>query len=144
MKSLAIIVVFLSVFSSCTEDSEESATAADYHGKWTLVKMSGSMINSETTGTAMDWQESYLFNNDGTFTKSRTRNTVKTTVSGTYTTQNISDVLYLELTYPKESELIGSCYGNLKEELYFSAPTTTLSSTWRNCDGPGLDYEKVN
>ena len=143
MKSLAIIVIFLAVFSSCTKDKEEPTTTADYHGKWTLVKMSGSMINSVTTGTAMDWQESYSFNNDGTFTKSRTRNTVKTTVSGTYTTQNNSDVLYLELTYPKESELIGSCYGNLKEELYFSAPAT-LSSTWRNCDGPGLDYEKVN
>jgi hypothetical protein len=143
MKRLAIIVVFLSVFSSCTKDKEETTTTTDYHGKWTLVKMSGSMINSVTTGTEMDWQESYSFNNDGTFTKSRTRNTVKTTVSGTYTTQNNSKVLYLELTYPKESELIGSCYGNLKEELYFSA-STTLSSTWRNCDGPGLDYEKVN
>lgn len=143
MKSLAIIVIFLSIFSSCTNDKEETATTADYHGKWTLVKMSGSMINSVTTGTAMDWQESYSFNNDGTFTKSRTRNTVKTTVSGTYTTQNNSDLLYLELTYPKDSEIIGSCYGNLKEELYFSV-STTLSNTWRNCDGPGLDYEKVN
>jgi hypothetical protein len=143
MKSLAIIVVFLTVFSSCTKDSEETKTTADYHGKWTLVKMSGSMINSVTIGTAMDWQESYSFNNDGTFTKSRTQNTVKTTVSGSYTTQNNSDGLYLELTYSKDSEIIGSCYGNLKEELYFST-STTLSGTWRNCDGPGLEYQKVD
>jgi hypothetical protein len=143
MMRLAIFVIFLSIFSSCTKDKEEATTRTDYHGKWTLVKMSGSMLNSVTTGIAMDWQEFYLFNNDGTFTKSRTRNAVKTTISGTYTTQNISDGLYLELTYPKDSELIGSCYGNLKEELYFSAPAT-LSSTWRNCDGPGLDYEKVD
>jgi hypothetical protein len=143
MIRLAIIVIFFSVFSSCTKNTEENTTTADYHGKWTLVKMSGSMFNSVTTGTTMDWQESYLFNNDGTFTKSRTRNAVKTTVSGTYTVKNNSDGLYLELTYPKDSELIGSCYGNLKEELYFP-DSATLSSTWRNCDGPGLDYAKVD
>lgn len=142
MKSLAIIVVFLTIFSSCTKDTEENTTTADYHGKWTLVKMSGSMINSETTGTAMEWQEYYLFNNDGTFTKSRTRNTIKTTVSGTYITQNNSDVMYLELTYPQDSDIIGSCYGNLKEELYFKT-NNTLSSGWSACDGPGLDYQKV-
>lgn len=142
MKNLAIIVVFLTIFSSCTKDTEEDTTTADYHGKWTLVKMSGSMINSETTGTAMEWQEYYLFNNDGTFTKSRTRNTIKTTVSGTYITQNNSDVMYLELTYPQDSDIIGSCYGNLKEELYFKT-NNTLSSGWSACDGPGLDYQKV-
>lgn len=142
MKSLAIIVVFLTIFSSCTKDTEEDTTTADYHGKWTLVKMSGSMINSETTGTAMEWQEYYLFNNDGTFTKSRTRNTIKTTVSGTYITQNNSDAMYLELTYPQDSDIIGSCYGNLKEELYFKT-NNTLSSGWSACDGPGLDYQKV-
>lgn len=142
MKSLAIIVVFLTIFSSCTKDTEEDTTTADYHGKWTLVKMSGSMINSETTGTAMEWQEYYLFNNDGTFTKSRTRNTIKTTVSGTFITQNNSDVMYLELTYPQDSDIIGSCYGNLKEELYFKT-NNTLSSGWSACDGPGLDYQKV-
>jgi hypothetical protein len=143
MIRLTIIVIFLSVFSSCTKNTDERTTTADYHGKWTLVKMSGSMFNSVTTGTAMDWQEFYLFKNDGTFTKSRTRNAVKITVSGTYSVQNNSDRLYLELTYPKDSELIGSCYENRKEELYFP-DSTTLSSTWRNCDGPGLDYEKVD
>jgi len=105
--------------------------------------MSGSIPNSEALGADMEWQEFYLFKNDGTFTKSRVRNEVKTTFSGTYTIKNSPNTRYLELTYPKDSELIGSCYGNLKEELYFSA-STTLSSTWRNCDGPGLDYEKVN
>jgi hypothetical protein len=32
--------------------------------------MSGSIPNSETTGTTMEWQEFYLFNTNGTFTKS--------------------------------------------------------------------------
>jgi len=143
MRHLTIIIAFLSIFYSCTKDNAETASAAptDYHGKWTLVKMSGSMINSETTGAAMAWQEFYLLNNDGTFTKSRIRDAVETTISGTYTAISNPDGMYLELTYENDSEIIGSCYGNLKDELYFKA-NNSLSSTRQNCDGPGLEYKK--
>lgn len=143
MKCLTLIITFLTVFSSCTKDTEVATTTTDYLGKWTLVKMSGSMINSVTTGTAMEWQESYLFKNDGTFEKTRIRGTVEIKALGTYTMIQHQDGKYLELIYAKDSELIGSCFGNLKEELYF-ATNTTLSSTWSACDGPGLEYQKVN
>lgn len=142
MKRLTIVVVFLSVFSSCTKDTEETTTT-DYHGKWTLVKMSGSMLNSETSGTAMEWQEYYLFNNDGTFTKSRVRNTVETKATGTYTTIHYHHEKHLELTYPIDNDIIGNCSGDLKEDLYFAA-NNTLSSGWSACDGPGLEYQKVD
>ena len=142
MKRLALIITFLSVFSSCTKDTDVT-TNANYFGKWTLVKMSGRIINSVTTGTAMEWQESYLFKNDGTFEKHRIRNTVETKAAGTYTAINHQDEKYLELVYANNSEIIGSCYGNLKEELYF-ATDDTLSSTWRACDGPGLEYQKTD
>ena len=140
MKNLFIMVAVLSIFSSCSRDTVPSATA-DYQGKWTLVKMSGSIPNSETTGAAMEWQEFYMFNTNGTFTKSRERNAVKTTISGTYIVTNQPEGKYLELTYTNDSEIIGSCYGNQKEALYFTA-NNSLSSTWRNCDGPGLEYKK--
>lgn len=143
MKRLTFIIALLTVFFSCTKDTEEATTTADYHGKWTLVKMSGSMINSVTTGAAMEWQESYLFKNDGTFEKSRIRNTVETKAVGTYTMVHYQDGKYLELIYANDSEIIGSCYGNLKEVLYF-ATNTTLSGTWNACDGPGLEYKKVD
>lgn len=145
MKNLAIatIVIFLSVFSSCTKDKEEEElTTTELLGKWTLIKMTGTIQNSETTGEAMDWHEFYIFSDNGTFTKIRIRNNTQTTASGTYTTKKIEDVEHLELTYSTESDIIGSCYGNLKEELFFSN-NNTLSSTWRNCDGPGLDYQKI-
>jgi len=141
MKKTVILFISIFIFSSCSKDNDD--TTEDYHGKWILVKMSGSIQNSETTGSAMEWQEFYLFNNDATFTKSRTRNTVTTTASGTYITQNGSDGLYLELTYSKDSEIIGSCYRNQKEALYFRS-NTILSNTWNACDGPGLDYQKVD
>lgn len=140
MKHLVILIAFLFVFSSCSKDAVVTDSSG-YYGKWTLVKMSGSMANSETTGAAMEWQEFYLFNTNGTFTKSREQNGFKRTVSGIYTATNRTDGIYFELIYPKDSELIGSCYGNLKEELYLTA-SNILSSTWKNCDGPGLEYKK--
>ena len=140
MKNLIVLIAFLTIFNSCSKDTVPTDSTG-YYGKWTLIKMSGSMANSETTGAAMEWQEFYLFNSNGIFTKSRDRNGIKTTISGTYTTENHSDGVYFELVYPNDSELIGSCYGNLKEELYLTA-NNTLSSTWKNCDGPGLEYKK--
>jgi hypothetical protein len=41
-----------------------------------------------------------------------------------------------------QSDIIGSCYGNL-EELYFDT-ADVLVSTWQNCDGPRLEYRKQN
>jgi hypothetical protein len=145
MKYLTIIIAFLTIFSSCTKDTEETtaSTTADYLGKWTLVKTSGSISNSEVTGTAMEWQEFYLFKNDRTFIKSRVRNEVKTTFSGTYTIKNSPNTRYLELTYPNDNETIGNCTGDLIEDLCFTA-NNTLSSTWSACDGPGLEYQKVD
>ncbi|KIA86798.1 hypothetical protein [Flavobacterium sp. AED] len=140
MKHFVILVAFLSIFNSCSKDAVVNDSMG-YYGKWTLVKMSGSMANSETTGTAMEWQEFYLFNTNGTFTKSRERNAIKTTISGTYVTSIHSDGMYLELTYPNDSEIIGSCYGNQKEMLYFT-DNNNLSNTWKSCDGPGLEYKK--
>lgn len=140
MKHFVAFLSFLSFFYSCSNDAT-SGDGKGYFGKWNLVKMSGTLSNSQTSGAAMEWQESYVLNTNRTFTKSRERNAIKTTISGTYTTANHPDGIYLELTYPHDSEIIGSCYGNLKEELYIDENNTLLSS-WKNCDGPGLEYKK--
>lgn len=142
MKNFFLLIISFLFLAGCSNDSEEKSNTSDYHGKWTLVKMTGSMQNHETVGGAMSWQETYEFYDNWTFIKIRNQNNVITTATGTYATKNNSDTLYLELTYTSESPIIGSCYGNLKEELFFS-DKNTLSSTWRNCDGPGLDYQKL-
>ena len=140
MKNLIVLIAFLTIFNSCSKDNVAMDNTG-YYGKWTLVAMSGSIPNSEVTGAAMEWQEFYLFNTNGTFTKSRERNGVKTTLSGTYTTTTQSDGIFFELIYPNDSEIIGSCYGNQKEGLYLT-DNNSLSSTWSYCDGPGLKYKK--
>ena len=141
MKKLIILVAFLSFLSSCSKGDVATMDTSGYYGKWTLVSMSGSIPNSETTGATMEWQEFYLFYTNGTFTKSRERNSVKTSISGTYTTTSQSDGIYFDLEYPNDSEIIGSCYGNQKEVLFLYA-NNSLSSTWSYCDGPVLKYKK--
>tara|TARA_R110000868_G_scaffold27909_3_gene105223 strand:+ start:2718 stop:3146 length:429 start_codon:yes stop_codon:yes gene_type:complete len=142
MKNSIIFCALLVLFCSCSNDNIKAITT-DYHGKWELYKMSGNRANSETTGAAMEWQENYIFNKDGSFVKSRTRNGVKTELSGDYIFAKVQKESFLELSYKIDSDIIGSCYGNNKEELYI-LPNSILSSTWKNCDGPGLEYKKVN
>ncbi len=141
MKKSIIFCALLVLFCSCSNDNIKVITT-DYQGKWELYKMSGRLANSETTGTAMEWQEYYSFNTDGSFTKSRTRNGVETEMSGSYIISKLQEESFLELTYKADGGIIGSCYGNKKEELNI-LPHSRLSSTWKNCDGPGLEYEKT-
>jgi hypothetical protein len=66
------------------------------------LAVSGSIPNSETTGTAMEWQEFYLFNTNGTFTKSREENSVNH-FRELIRQQPQSDGIFFELTYPNDS-----------------------------------------
>lgn len=142
MKKSIVFCALLVLFCSCSNDNSNAITT-NYQGKWELYKMSGNIANSETTGTAMEWQEYYIFNSDGSFTKSRTQNGVKKELSGSYIFSKVQEESFLELTYTTNNDIIGSCYGNNKEQLNI-LPNSILLSTWRYCDGPGLEYKKVN
>jgi hypothetical protein len=50
---------------------------------------------------------------------------------------------YFELTYSSQSDIIGSCYGNLKKKNFISTTFDVLVSAWQNCDGPRLEYKKI-
>lgn len=140
MKKIGVpFILMLSLISSCSSDDANPSLA--YYGKWQLIEMSGSVAHSVTTGSEMSWQESYTFNTNGKFVKTRIRDNTTTTVSGTFTISKISNETNFELTYPKNSALVGNCYGNLKEELFINS-NNLLVSTWQNCDGPGLVYQK--
>jgi len=101
------------------------------------------MLNSETTGANMRWQETILLNADGTFIKHRDENNQATEAAGTYflAPGGIEDSFELTLTYPSANMLIGSCYGQLVER-YILQAKCKLIGTWSHCDGPGLEYEK--
>lgn len=151
MKSLFTFIILLSFLISCSnevvvkETTETESFTEHYTQKWKLVKMTGDMINSETTGNDMAWQEYYIFNSNSSFFRSRTRDGVTTEISGTFKYERGKDANqtdFLTLTYPTESTLIGNCTGDLTETLMFTIDKK-LSGTWNYCDGPGLIYEWI-
>ncbi len=140
MKVSTFFFGLLLFLSSCNKDFDKSIYQ-DYQGLWVLVKISGNTPDSETTGQEMGWQESYKFNNDGTFSKSREQNGTVTESAGTYSAVKSEEGKRLELTFASKSDIIGSCLGDQKEVLLLQS-STVMTSTWNQCDGPGLEYEK--
>lgn len=141
MKKITIILILASILVSCSNNNANTARIS-YYGKWKLIKMTGRFIPAIHIIGEPEWQEFYVFNTDKTFTKTRIKDKVTTTVSGTFEIINIEKESLLKLSFTENNDIIGSCYGNQKEELFLNSDNL-LSSTWQNCDGPGLIYEKT-
>jgi hypothetical protein len=145
MKMLLYMICF-GLVAACSKDEPAKVKEFNdevYPQKWKLVKMTGSMANSETTGSAMSWQETYLLKSDNSFIKSRVRDNVTTEAKGTYAFTQTNNENLLVLTYDANNELIGSCLSNSLQESFMVRSTTSVYSTWQMCDGPGLEYERI-
>ncbi|AOW19664.1 hypothetical protein [Urechidicola croceus] len=142
MKKIVLILIMFLCLSCSDNDNDNDIIiiGTEFPQTWELVAMSGNVPNSTTTGDDMEWQEYYVLNNDQTFSKTRTREDVTTTESGTFEffEQNSED--YLLLTYPTNNDIIGNCTAEFTEE-FILTDKDKMSSTWRACDGPGLNYE---
>lgn len=141
MKNIVLALLVFGILGSCTKKDVSKKEAA-FSGVWKLVEMTGGMINSQTTGSAMSWQETYTLKSDRTFVKSRTAEGNTTKASGTYEIVFVNNEKLLEFTFNSNSQIIGNCYGNLKETMLFQSKKK-FSGTWNACDGPGLLYEWV-
>lgn len=149
MKNLLLTFLILCLVSACSEatdptpDQHELVTT-QFPQKWQLISMSGQIANEPpATGASMAWQEYYLLNTDGTFSKSRERKGKIQVFSGKFTIEDLSDRKYLILSYDAANEIIGTCTPEPKEVLAL-APNGKLYNSWSACDGPGLVYSKVN
>lgn len=105
--------------------------------------MTGSFDGSETTGSAMEWQETYTFKTDFTFVKSRVADTSTNSSSGVFEVTKENNETLLYLTYLEETPIAGSCFGKSQEVLNLMNGGQSLQSTWLACDGPGLFYERI-
>lgn len=141
MKNLLFISLLIYILFSCTKDNEFDIE--QYPQKWQLIKMTGGIPDSETTGTNMEWQEFYLLNSNATFIKSRERDGILTEESGHFLFEDLSDGKYLVLSYETDNSLIGSCYSSSLKETLILESHNRLISTWSACDGPGLEYEII-
>lgn len=143
MKTQILFLMLIGILFSCNKNDDDINMETEITGNWKLIQMTGSIPNSETTGSEMEWQENYRLNADGTFLKLRERDGVITEALGTYNLINNSDKPLLELTFDTESEIIGSCTSKTQETMNLQSETIFLSS-WNACDGPGLKYKKMN
>lgn len=138
---MRIVLVLLGVFLFGVGCTASDAVFNETSQKWQLVSMTGSFSNSETTGEAMAWQESLIFNTDGTFFKSRTIEGTEKEAFGTYLKIDNTDYSYLELEYTSGSELKVSCG---QSETLSIIGGNLLVGSWNICDGPRLEYKQSN
>jgi hypothetical protein len=143
MKIQIVYLLIIGLLGSCSSDDNTNNSELVLTGNWKLIEMTGSVPNSETSGAEMEWQETYRFESDGSFQKSRTREGETIEASGTFNWIENSDERILELSYNQESIIIGSCYQNNTETMVFQSDTVFYSS-WMACDGPGLTYKKMD
>ena len=139
MKKLLFFICGVWIFTSCAKEFDLDK----FPQKWQLTSMSGQTPNSTTSGSDMEWQESYLLNSDGTFRKSRIQNGVLTEASGTFVFKDLTDGKFLELFFKNSSNIIGSCTTSALKETLWVRSEVKMSGTWSNCDGIGLEYERI-
>ncbi|WP_343588285.1 hypothetical protein [Flavobacterium sp.] len=138
MKKNGLLIVMLISLISCSDSDDKSSES--YIGKWTLIRM-GSNNPAANSIDILEWEESYIFNSNNTFSKTRKRDGKTTTISGTYSVMKTTDQTKFELSYSAQSDIIGSCTA-LKENLYIINDIGSLYSAWSICDGPLLVYDK--
>ncbi len=144
MKKGIIAFFILNLIFACTKEDDGTEKPTNFFEYYQLVKMTGSFNGSETTGSDMEWQETYILNSkDSTFIKSRLVNKVTFEASGIYTYITIDNQEYIELTFNEDSIVIGNCFGDLIETLQILEDGNKLVSTWSACDGPRLEYQKA-
>ena len=138
MKNHFLIGLFVCLFISCSRN-EELTNNGEYY---TLIKMSGSIAGSETTGEDMEWQETICLYSNNTFTKIRFTEDEKIEAFGSYSKKIIESEEFIELVYDIDNSLIANCTGNLIEHLIV-LDDYSLQGTWSYCDGPVLEYTKA-
>jgi hypothetical protein len=143
MKPLIIWCLFTICVCSCSKEYQKETPAISQQ-KWKLVKMTGSMLNSETTGSDMAWQEYYVFNRDSTFIKSREQDGQVKEASGTYVYINHNDEKSMSLTFNSGYGIMAGCYSGLPKENLRIISLIKMVGTWNICDGPGLEYQLVD
>jgi hypothetical protein len=150
MKKFLLFSLVLAAAVACQheEPSPEAKAnpgpAADYPQTWQLVQLTGSIPGYVKTGADLPWQETYVFHADSTFLKTRRQGSQRVEARGTFSLQRFPDGRYAVLTYAAASSIIGSCTASRLKETLALKSDNTLVSTWQACDGPGLEYKKVN
>jgi hypothetical protein len=138
MKRITLLaILFISLVSCSNNDSNDDSIGKlkleinDYYGKWVNVHNDATM------------NDEYVFSEDGTFTRTKTVNSITTNLSGTFEIFERDGRANFQLTYSAPSNLIYTCitgFGGKSELLYIF--NGSLENSGRMCDYE-LTYKKA-
>ena len=145
MKNLLLLSLSLLSLAACQKEElvevEAEAEVTSYPQTWHLVQMTGNFPVFIKTGADLPWQETYTFQPDSTFTKTRQQGTQRREASGTFSVRKDATGRALTLTYPTDSDLLTNCSATPQESLLLKENTVLIGSS-EACDGPRLEYKK--
>ncbi|MCB2377155.1 hypothetical protein LGH70_06150 [Hymenobacter sp. BT635] len=143
MKYTLLFCLLSATLGSCQKEEMLAAQTSAYPQTWQLVKSTSSWTNTVQTGAALPWQETYVFQADSTFTKTRNQNGESMNARGTFSVRTSASGQYSILTYTAASNLLGTCTPTQFKEYLVVKQADTLVNTWEACDGPRLEYKRV-
>ncbi|HSF53430.1 MAG TPA: hypothetical protein VLA71_06740 [Algoriphagus sp.] len=145
MKKLLLLLLAPIVLFSCNEDADPDRTLV---GEWDLVSAYSVWTGATKVEDELDYQQTYQFRADGTFTKIQKMDDIVREAKGSYSTEQPEAValeagarLNVILNFTEGEELAGDCFGPNLENLVLNR-NNELRNSWSACDGPGLTYEK--
>ncbi len=145
LKKILLLLLAPIVLFSCNEDADPVRTLV---GEWDLVSAYSVWTGRTYVGDEMNYQQTYQFRSDGTFTKTQILDGNLQEGKGSYSTEQPEAVaieagarLNVILNFTEGEELAGNCFGPNLENLVLNR-NQELKNSWSACDGPGLTYKK--
>jgi hypothetical protein len=143
----SVIILF-----SCNQDDKNPEF--NILGYWNLVEITPSFSLSDLGGNELDFEEKYIFNNDGTFIKFSTKMKgvgevleIPAQALGQFqinpSASSQENVIYeIELVFETNQEMAANCGEGNSEFLFVTKEYKLINNTWSSCDGPGFIYTK--
>jgi hypothetical protein len=140
-KHLLLFILLTQLSFACNQDKNDPV--ANLIGSWELVEV----ISSWPVEVDQDFTEKYLFNTDGTFSKTSTRTGTGISVQamGKYEILDFNEydhLVTITLDFESSPELAVSC-GSGMELLHISKENLLKNTSSMPCDGPGYVFRKI-
>lgn len=144
MRSIGV-KLFLGLFlGSCSKEEMTIVTfPEDYPSKWQLMSVVIGLSGSIVSGDQLPYFEEYIFNEDNTFSKTRTLEDTTIVVSGSFSIIDTYEKITLSLQYDEESPIIDNCIKDLREVLLVTSDQS-FSNNVLACDRGSMGYSRVD
>jgi hypothetical protein len=136
------------VIGSCSDDdmvkSQEFSTS-DLPQTWELYFLTTGLSGESLEGDEISFEETYVFRQDGTFSKSYKSDSFQGAGKGTFIVEETGDGELIRLSYDSEIGELSQCSRENLETINISEDSTTLRNV--ACiafDGPGLYYQRID